>query len=72
MEELIAEVRAILHHHKGRLWGGFLGLLIGLLILWVGFFRAIFVTLCLAVGYVIGSWIDGGKVPEIIRQLWPR
>ncbi|MGI6038326.1 MAG: DUF2273 domain-containing protein [Limnochordia bacterium] len=72
MEELLAEIRAMARHHKGRLWGSIIGIVFGLFIIWFGFFRAIFVCLCLAAGYIIGSWIDQGDVPDFIKNLWRR
>lgn len=44
--------------HKGKTLGIVCGLLFGILILTLGFFRGIFLSLCIGAGYWIGSFYD--------------
>ncbi|HHT65831.1 MAG TPA: DUF2273 domain-containing protein [Clostridiales bacterium] len=44
--------------HKGRSIGVVGGLILGILILSLGFWRGIFLVLCAAIGYWLGSFRD--------------
>jgi uncharacterized membrane protein len=44
--------------HRGKTIGVILGLLFGLFVLALGFWRAIFVCLCIFIGYLAGKMID--------------
>ena len=52
--------------HRGKIIGGILGLIIGIIIIALGFFKAAFVILCAILGYYIGKSIDNN---EDIRAL---
>lgn len=45
-------------YHKGKTIGILLGFFFGLLVVVVGFFQAVFICLCMVVGYYIGRRID--------------
>ena len=45
-------------NYKGRFIGVLLGLIFGILILTLGFWRGIFLCLCTGVGYWLGSFRD--------------
>lgn len=51
-------IEACFTTYKGRTIGIFCGLLFGLLVLWLGFWRVVFVALCVFLGYWIGSFRD--------------
>ena len=44
--------------HSGKIVGVSIGFILGLLILAVGFFQALFVLFCMVVGYFVGERID--------------
>lgn len=46
--------------HKGKIIGSALGLILGLLIRWIGLFWALFVTLCIIGGFFVGRQVDEG------------
>ncbi|HOB35720.1 MAG: DUF2273 domain-containing protein [Firmicutes bacterium] len=56
-----------------RRWiGALLGLLFALLIIWLGFWRMVFVLLCVGLGYFIGQQFDGDQTLEqIFQRLFP-
>lgn len=41
--------------HKGVVIGGCIGFVIGALILWIGFFRTLFLAICIGIGAFLGS-----------------
>ncbi len=51
-------IEACFTTYKGRTIGIICGLLFGLLVLLLGFWRVIFVALCILLGYWIGSFRD--------------
>ena len=58
--------------HSGKIIGVSIGLVLGLLILAIGFFQALFVLFCMVVGYVIGKRIDDKEdLMEILDRLLP-
>ncbi|TEB06662.1 hypothetical protein Psch_00194 [Pelotomaculum schinkii] len=48
----------ILNKHLGKAVGVILGLIYGLLAIKYGFFKALFVLICAALGYYIGKRLD--------------
>lgn len=45
--------------------GAILGLLVGIVIITVGFLKALFIALCTLIGYYVGKFIDN---PENLRS----
>ncbi|EGO63627.1 hypothetical protein ALO_11949 [Acetonema longum DSM 6540] len=59
-------------YHSGKLVGGLLGFLLGMFILWLGFFQTLFLLFCVIVGYVIGKRIDEKEdIADILDKLLP-
>ena len=57
--------------HRGKIAGLLAGLLFGLLVLALGFWRSLFVSLCMAAGFVIGKRIDEkGNWRELYQDLF--
>jgi len=52
-------MRDLFFKHKGALIGGLIGLIIALLILIIGFWKALAVLLFIGMGVIIGMAIDG-------------
>ena len=48
--------------HKGACAGGFIGLVVALLILIIGFWKALLVLLLIGIGIIIGMAIDGNNM----------
>lgn len=65
---------SISRHHRGKALGILIGLAISLMIRILGFFWAIFVVLCVAVGYFIGKRLDEDRLDvwDYIDELLPR
>lgn len=48
----------IIDNHLGKAIGLFLGLIAGILIITYGFWQAIFIVLCVLLGFAVGKIID--------------
>lgn len=58
--------------HSGKIIGIVAGFVVGLMIIAIGFFQAMFVLVCMIVGYVVGKRIDDKEdLMEIIDRLLP-
>ena len=44
--------------HRGKILGVFLGLVFGIFVVSFGFWKAVFIALCVVVGFFIGKKID--------------
>lgn len=51
----------ILQEHRGKTIGIALGLIASILFITYGFWKAIFIILCIILGYIIGKKIDENK-----------
>ena len=63
--------------HPHAFYFGVLGLVLALLIFWIGFFRTLLIVLLVVVGVAIGQWYDGdpkiiNAVKKAISSLTPR
>lgn len=56
-------------HLSSKIIGAILGLLVGIAIIMIGFFKAMFVILCTIMGYVLGKFVDN---PESLRKVLDR
>ena len=70
------EVKLVLEkawqEHRGKLVGTSLGLLLGILVLVVGFWRMAFILLCGGIGLFLGTRIDkGGSWLQNLRDSLP-
>lgn len=67
--KLLAE---IWQNHSGKILGVSLGFIIGILVLTFGFFRTLFIVMCVTAGYVVGKRIDEKEdLMEILDKLLP-
>lgn len=48
----------LLTEHRGKFIGGSVGFLFGLIVLIIGFWKTIFLALCMSIGYWIGGMSD--------------
>jgi len=63
---------ALIKANKGRIIGIGIGLLFGILVLTVGFWRSIFLALCVAVGFGVGSLYDkDSKFRAFLERILP-
>lgn len=63
----------VLEQHRGKAIGIFLGLIASILIISYGFWKTIFIIVCIALGYFIGKEIDRSKsfdqwLKEVFKQ----
>ena len=58
--------------HGGKIGGLLIGFFVGMLIIAIGFFQALFVFICMVVGYIVGKRIDEKEdLLDIIDKLLP-
>jgi len=67
---MLEEILFYLQKYRGRILGLVLGLLIGWLILHYGFLAAIFLLICIALGYVVGKRIDEEGWQEVLEKIF--
>ncbi|NPV26217.1 MAG: DUF2273 domain-containing protein [Firmicutes bacterium] len=61
----------IVEKHRGKALGILVGFILGILIISYGFFKALFISLCMAGGYLIGKRIDDkGDLREMMSRVW--
>lgn len=63
----------IISEHRGRILGALIGLLFGLMVLWVGLLWTLFIGLCVLAGYFVGRRLDENKedLLEMLDRLLP-
>lgn len=62
----------IFQNNRAKCIGAFLGLLFGISSLVVGFFKTIFIVICIVLGYYIGKKIDNREsIIEVIQRILP-
>lgn len=72
MDEFLREFLSRLTNYKGRLIGGSVGFVAGLLWAFLGFWRAVAFVVCVTVGYYLGKKIDKrGSLREILSKVLP-
>lgn len=62
-------LREIWERHSGKIIGVATGLLIGILVIALGFWRTLFLAICVSVGFYIGKKIDDR---EDLSDIWDR
>lgn len=65
----------ILKNHRGKAFGVIIGLVFGWFAINYGLFKAVFVTLCIGVGYFLGKGVDEnfdfrGALSRLFRDRW--
>jgi uncharacterized membrane protein len=63
---------AIWEYHSGKIVGTLGGLFLGILVITLGFFKALFVLMCMTLGFLIGKRIDQKEdIMEILDRILP-
>lgn len=57
----------IWNNYRGRLLCSVFGLFIGVVVLWLGFFQALFLMICIGLGFFIGNKLD--KKEDLLEWL---
>jgi uncharacterized membrane protein len=61
----------LLENHLGKVLGLLLGLVIGVLIILVGFWKSMFIVICVAAGYFLGKRFDeDGNIDDWWNRLF--
>ncbi len=64
LDEILSD---IWNNYRGRLLCSVFGLFIGTMVLWLGFFAALFLVLCIGFGFFIGTKLD--KKEDLLEWL---
>lgn len=65
-------LRQFVAEHWGKIVGGLAGLLVGLAIIVFGFWRSLFIFLCVAAGIYIGRLFDRNEgLQSLLQKFWP-
>lgn len=62
-QSLLEIIQDLLATNRGKTLGAALGLAVGLLIILFGFWKTIFVAICILIGYYLGKRLDDGDGP---------
>lgn len=69
LDEILSD---IWNNYRGRLLCSVFGLFIGTMVLWLGFFAALFLVLCIGFGFFIGTKLDKKEdLLEWLDRLFP-
>ncbi len=61
----------VLNEHWGKVLGGVVGLIIALLLVIFGFWRGLFIIICVLAGVYVGSRYEKSEeVRDFFRRLW--
>lgn len=55
VKQMLIELLVFIDNNRGKFFGALLGFIIGVLILIIGFFKALFILICTYIGYALGS-----------------
>ena len=64
-------IKNLWDNHRGKVIGVCVGLVFGICVIKFGFWHSLFLAVCIAVGFFIGSQLDGsGKLNQKIRRFF--
>ncbi len=67
---MLEQIIAGIIKNRGKVVGLLAGLAFGIMVIKVGFWQTLFVTICLGLGYVIGKRIDDNEsLQEVIERI---
>ncbi len=62
----------IIYNNKGKILGGLIGFLFGIIFLVVGFFKTLLILICTIIGYFLGSrWDIEGNLKKFLDRILP-
>ncbi|QCX32698.1 DUF2273 domain-containing protein [Caloramator sp. E03] len=62
----------IFHNNRGKFIGAIVGFILAIFILTIGFLKALFIAICVFIGYYIGKKIDNKEsIVETIQKILP-
>ena len=66
------QILEVLLKHYGKIIGVFLGLLVSILVITLGFIKTIFISLCVYIGYFFGNKVDKKEnIWELLDRILP-
>lgn len=72
MDEFLREFLSGLSNYKGRIIGGTIGFVAGLIWAYLGFWRALAFVFCVIAGYYLGKKVDKrGSLRDILAKVLP-
>lgn len=55
IRKILIDLLTKIENNRGKFLGAFLGFLIGVMILTIGFFKSLFIIICTIIGYTLGG-----------------
>lgn len=70
---MLIDLLVFINNNRGKFFGALLGFLVGVLILIIGFFKALFIFICTYIGYTLGSKsYKNINFRELLEKILPR
>ncbi|MDR7870005.1 MAG: DUF2273 domain-containing protein [Tissierellaceae bacterium] len=71
IKDTLDEMINWISQNKSKFFGGLFGFLIGIFIVFIGFFKTLFIIICTVIGYVIGSYnINKEDIKGLIERIF--
>ena len=72
MKQFVMKILKIIEDNGKRSLGAFLGLLISVMILFIGFFKTLFIFICTVIGFYLGGipW-NKAKIKDWLERILP-
>ncbi|WP_343231651.1 DUF2273 domain-containing protein [Tissierella simiarum] len=72
IKQMLIDLLQSVNNNRGKFLGSFLGFLIAILVLTIGFFKTLFIVICTSLGYVLGSKSDNKiNLKELLERILP-
>lgn len=72
IKQILIDLLKIIDNNKGKSLGAFIGFLIGIMILIIGFFKTLFIFICTAIGYGIGGkTYNRARIKDWLEKILP-
>jgi len=69
----VSEITSLNENNWGKILGGSLGFLVALILIFFGFWKGIFIIICVLAGSYIGNKIEpGDELNRTFSKLWTR
>lgn len=66
------EIRRLFDENWGKILGGLAGLVLGLMIVIFGFWRGLFIIICVAAGVFLGRSLERNEnLRNVLGRFWP-
>jgi len=69
---MLDNLTSLVEKHKGKIIGTSLGFITSLLIIILGFFKVLFIAVCVYIGFYLGEKIDNDEdIVKLLEKIFP-